>query len=66
VSQGDRYAAGKWLRRLARDPEVNPWLLLDQLTAPGISLPGPASARGEPGAPGIRRQHQAGAGWMTR
>jgi transcriptional regulator with XRE-family HTH domain len=32
VSQGDTYAAGAWLRRLARDPNVNPWLLLDQLT----------------------------------
>ena len=32
VSRGDRYAAGAWLRRLARDPSVHPWLLLDQLT----------------------------------
>ena len=32
VSRGDTYAAGAWLRRLARDPNVNPWLLLDQLT----------------------------------
>jgi transcriptional regulator with XRE-family HTH domain len=41
VTQGDRYAAGAWLRRMARDPGVNPWLLLDQLTAPGTKLPGP-------------------------
>jgi transcriptional regulator with XRE-family HTH domain len=41
VSRGDRYAAGAWLRRLARDPGVNPWLLLDQLTTPDMSLPGP-------------------------
>lgn len=27
----DGRAAGDWLRRLARDPTVNPWLLLDQL-----------------------------------
>ena len=27
----DCRAAGDWLRRLARDPTVNPWLLLDQL-----------------------------------
>lgn len=27
----DSRAAGDWLRRLARDPTVNPWLLLDQL-----------------------------------
>ena len=32
VSRGDRHAAGAWLRRLARDPGVHPWLLLDQLT----------------------------------
>jgi transcriptional regulator with XRE-family HTH domain len=43
VIQGDMYAAGAWLRRLARDPSVNPWLLLDQLTAPDLVLPGPRS-----------------------
>jgi transcriptional regulator with XRE-family HTH domain len=32
VISGDRYAAGAWLRRMARDPDVNPWLLLNQLT----------------------------------
>lgn len=41
VARGDTYAAGRWLRRTARDPSVNPWLLLDQLTAPGIILSGP-------------------------
>ena len=61
------YAAGAWLRRMARDPSVNPWLLLDQLTAPDT---GPvrqvfASARGERGAPGIRRQYRTGAGWLN-
>lgn len=40
VSHGDTYASGAWLRRLARDPSVNPWLLLDQLTAPDMTLPG--------------------------
>jgi len=35
VIQGDMYAAGAWLRRMARDPNVNPWLLLDQLTTRG-------------------------------
>ncbi len=61
------YAAGAWLRRMARDPGVNPWLLLDQLTAPETCLSGKgrASARGERGALGIRRQHRTGAGWMT-
>jgi DNA-binding XRE family transcriptional regulator len=33
VSRGDTFAAGVWLRRLACDASVNPWLLLDQLTA---------------------------------
>jgi len=32
VISGDTCSAGAWLRRLARDPDVNPWLLLDQLT----------------------------------
>jgi transcriptional regulator with XRE-family HTH domain len=32
VISGDTCAAGAWLRRMARDPNVNPWLLLDQLT----------------------------------
>jgi transcriptional regulator with XRE-family HTH domain len=31
VIRGDTCAAGAWLRRLARDPSVSPWLLLDQL-----------------------------------
>ena len=38
VSRGDVSAAGAWLRRPARDPGVNPWLLLDQLTAPDTGL----------------------------
>src|SRR5581483_11604077 len=32
VISGDAYAAGSWLRRIARDHAVSPWLLLDQLT----------------------------------
>ncbi len=39
VGQGDTYAAGAWLRRLARDPSVSPWLLLDQLITRAV-LPG--------------------------
>ena len=63
VSRGDTYAAGAWLRRLARDPSVHPWLLLDQLT---LSVQQElAPARGERGASGIRRQYRAGAGGMT-
>jgi transcriptional regulator with XRE-family HTH domain len=43
VSRGDTRAAGACLRRMARDPSVSPWLLLDQLTAPGTILSGPHS-----------------------
>jgi transcriptional regulator with XRE-family HTH domain len=48
VSRGDTYAAGAWLRRLARDPNVNPWLLLDQLTplsSKNACLPGGSRTR---------------------
>jgi len=48
VSRGDTYAAGAWLRRLARDPSVHPWLLLDQLTllsGKNSRLPGGSGAR---------------------
>jgi lambda repressor-like predicted transcriptional regulator len=31
MGQGDLHAAGVWLRRVARDHSVSPWLLLDQL-----------------------------------
>lgn len=31
LAQQDARTAGDWLRRLARDPTVSPWLLLDQL-----------------------------------
>jgi transcriptional regulator with XRE-family HTH domain len=40
VVSGDSYAAGAWLRRMARDRDVNPWLLLDQLTTAGNAVPG--------------------------
>ena len=52
VRRGDTYAAGAWLRRLARVRSVNPWLLLDQLTAPDITLPGSCSR--PPGGSGAR------------
>jgi transcriptional regulator with XRE-family HTH domain len=54
IGQGDTYAAGAWLRRLARDPSVNPWLLLDQLTmsATVTTLYGPHSR--PPGGSGTR------------
>jgi transcriptional regulator with XRE-family HTH domain len=31
LADQDARAAGDWLRRLARDPTVSPWLILDQL-----------------------------------
>jgi transcriptional regulator with XRE-family HTH domain len=42
VISGDSYAAGACLRRMARDPNVNPWLLLDQLTTAGNAVSGPS------------------------
>jgi transcriptional regulator with XRE-family HTH domain len=33
LANGDGRAAGDWLRRLAREPTVNPWLLIDQFAA---------------------------------
>jgi hypothetical protein len=33
LARTDAHATGNWLRRLAREPAVNPWLLIDQLTA---------------------------------
>lgn len=35
MASGDAQAAGNWLRRLAREPSVNPWLLIDQLAGSG-------------------------------
>jgi transcriptional regulator with XRE-family HTH domain len=40
VISGDSCAAGAWLRRMARDPDVDPWLLLDQLTTAQHAVPG--------------------------
>ena len=33
LARQDTRMAGEWLRRLARDPTVNSWLVLDQLAA---------------------------------
>jgi hypothetical protein len=35
LARNDRLAAEQWLHRAARDPQVNPWLLLIQMTGPG-------------------------------
>jgi hypothetical protein len=59
VHQTRTYAAGLWLRRLAYGTGVNPWLLLDQLTAPGVPAR-LASARGDRGAPDNRGQYRTG------
>ncbi len=45
--RGDTYAAGVWLRRIARNRGVSPWLLLDQLITRQAGLPG-VSAAGRP------------------
>jgi transcriptional regulator with XRE-family HTH domain len=43
LAHHDGRASGDWLRRLAREPTVNPWLLLDQLSI--MHLPKPAPRR---------------------
>ena len=43
VARGDSYAAGRWLRRTARDPSVSPWLLLDLVAIHDAGVPGPRS-----------------------
>jgi len=53
VTRGDTYAAGTWLRRAARDPSVNPWLLLDRLTANQISQFSPRSRLRRTKPPGM-------------
>jgi transcriptional regulator with XRE-family HTH domain len=40
---GDTCAAGAWLRRIAREPDVNPWLLLDQLATAVNAVSGPSA-----------------------
>ena len=45
LARHDHRAAGDWLRRLARDPTVSPWLLPGQLAA---TPPGPPPAIGHP------------------
>ena len=44
LAHHDGRASGDWLRRLAREPTVNPWLLLDQLSIMH-TLPKPAPRR---------------------
>ena len=44
LARHDGHAAGDWLRRLAREPGVHPWLLLDQ---PATLLPYPRSSHKE-------------------
>ncbi|HUY44104.1 MAG TPA: helix-turn-helix transcriptional regulator [Streptosporangiaceae bacterium] len=51
VIRGDTCAAGAWLRRLARDPSVSPWLLLDQIATrqAGLAWGATVMSRGLPG-----------------
>ena len=42
LARGDGRAAGDWLRRLAREPGVSPWLLIDQLASRTASQMTPA------------------------
>jgi transcriptional regulator with XRE-family HTH domain len=44
LARHDGRAAGDWLRRLAREPGVHPWLLLDQL-ATLLRCPRPSPRR---------------------
>lgn len=44
LGQSDPHAAGVWLRRVARDQSISPWLLLDQL----ITLTGLPGQRPRP------------------
>jgi transcriptional regulator with XRE-family HTH domain len=45
LARQDARAAGDWLRRLAREPAVTPWLLIDQLAT---LLPRPVTQGNEP------------------
>jgi len=58
VTRGDGRTAGEWLRRLAREPDVNPWVLIDQLAARTIAA---ARATGRP-RPGLATPPRAQAG----
>jgi len=60
VARGDTYAAGKWLRRAARDPSVSPWLLLDLVATHDAGTPRPRSRpRGDRASKGRHDEHQA-------
>jgi transcriptional regulator with XRE-family HTH domain len=54
LARGDGRAAGNWLRRLARESAVNPWLLIDQLAnsastqRPDVTHPGKIGHRPTP------------------
>jgi transcriptional regulator with XRE-family HTH domain len=53
LARGDSRAAGDWLRRLAREPGVNPWLLIDQLAAWNISHRMPPRCKDPGRCPGL-------------
>jgi transcriptional regulator with XRE-family HTH domain len=60
LARGDGCAAGNWLRRLARQPDISPWLLIDQLAARPALRPAFLSESPQPrGAPGESRLTRA-------
>lgn len=56
VVRGDAYAAGAWLRRIARDHTVSPWLLLDRLATREIEIRRFASTRETGSEPSVTNQ----------
>jgi DNA-binding XRE family transcriptional regulator len=51
LAASDTHAAGDWLRQIARQPGVNPWLLIDQLSESAVfRVPIPGDIR-KPAAP---------------
>lgn len=56
VVRGDAYALGAWLRRIARDDTVSPWLLLDQLATREIQMCRFASTRETGRKPSVTSQ----------
>lgn len=57
LARQDGRAAWDWLRRLAREPTVNPWLLIDQLAILHAARPGlgskPRQSAGPPPGRGV-------------
>lgn len=50
LARGDGRAAGDWLRRLAREPGISPWLLIDQRASRTATQMTPAHDSAPPAA----------------